>query len=69
VDCHNEFCFKGGILLDDIIRKMVHEKQMYVEDFSICIGQEGSPKGRRIYRSCSHTFYYRITIKYKSNKN
>ena len=68
VDCHNEFCVGGGIYLDDIIRKMVSEKQTYIDDSSICVGQEGSPKGRRIYRSCAHWFFYRITIKYKNKE-
>jgi hypothetical protein len=67
VDCHNEFCVKGGIYLDEIMREMVQKKQTHIEDSKSCAGREGSPKGRRLYRSCSHFFYYRITIKYKSS--
>jgi hypothetical protein len=69
VDCHNEFCVNGGIYLDEIIRKMVSTKQTYIDDSSICVGREGSPKGRRTYRSCAHWFFYRITIKYKNTDN
>ena len=64
VDCSNSFCYDGGISIGSIIRDMVRERVTERETSKICRGYEGSPKGRRRYRSCLNSFKVIITITY-----
>jgi len=64
VNCSNTICYNGGFALGDILREMVSKKETVREDTAGCQGYEGSPKGRRRYRSCIHRFDYKIIIKY-----
>jgi hypothetical protein len=45
---------------------MAFEKQTHYEDSKRCRGNEGSPKGRRIYRSCIHKFIVKADIEFKT---
>ena len=65
IDCTNTICHNGGFHLGSIIREMLRNKETFKEGQSKCQGNEGSPKGRRIYRSCMHIFDYKVTIKYR----
>jgi len=65
-DCSNILCHGGGISIGGIIRKMVQKNETHFEDIDICVGHEASPKGRRIYRKCMHSFKVVIDIKYRS---
>lgn len=64
VNCSNPVCFAGGFHLGSHLHKMVSESKTELEDSELCRGNEGSPKGRRMYRKCVNTFKFKITIKY-----
>lgn len=67
VDCSNRFCYNGGVSVGRIIRNMVGSKATRHEtELLICQGYEGSPKGRRRYRSCLHAFRVVAEVKYRS---
>lgn len=68
VDCSNPSCYGGGFQLGSYLAQMVRERQTDLEDAKTCRGNEGSPKGRRIYRSCLNTFKFKIKIKYKPQR-
>lgn len=65
VDCSNSLCYNGGFSLGEIIRRMVRDKLTELETTKICQGNEGSPKGRRIYRKCMNGFHVKVKIKYR----
>lgn len=65
IDCNNSLCYNGGFSIGSMLREMVKNKQLELEKSDVCIGNEGSPKGRRIYRSCLNYFNVKVTIKYK----
>ncbi|MCA3027720.1 MAG: hypothetical protein ING66_03890 [Rhodocyclaceae bacterium] len=68
VDCSNPVCYNGGISVGDFVRSMVAANQVHFEKESIfCQGYEGSPKGKRRYRTCTNHFGIMIDIKYKPN--
>ncbi|MBN1439724.1 MAG: hypothetical protein JW929_09965 [Anaerolineales bacterium] len=66
IDCSNRYCFRGGISLGQIIRSMVSSKKTLEEDRIGCKGNETSPKGKKIYQKCLHSFKYSIKIEYKT---
>jgi hypothetical protein len=66
IDCSNPSCFGGGFQLGSYLRRMVTEGNTELEDSKSCRGNEGSPKGRRIYRSCINTFEFKIKIQYET---
>jgi len=72
INCSNSSCYNGGFSIGTIIREMSYRKETEREGTAICQGNEGSPKGRRIYRKCLNSFEYKIHIVYynddKSNK-
>ncbi len=68
-DCHNPMCYNGGFSIGEIIRDMIRNKQAELTTYKMCQGYEGSPKGRRRYRSCVNSFDINVTIKYKEEKN
>jgi hypothetical protein len=65
VNCSNPRCYNGGFHLGGIIRSMISQKQTNLETSTICQGQEGSPKGRRIYQECMNYFKIKVSITYK----
>jgi hypothetical protein len=65
VDCSNPSCYNGGFSIGQILRDMVGNKQTDAETSKGCQGYEGSPKGRRRYRSCINFFTIRAHIDYK----
>lgn len=65
VNCSNSMCYNGGFRIGDVVREMNYKREENREGSAICQGNEGSPKGRRIYRKCLNHFDYKITIKYK----
>ena len=68
INCSNALCFKGGFSIGSIVRNMIGQKETFKESKEHCQGYEGSPKGKRKYRDCSHQFEYKITIKYFSSE-
>ena len=65
IDCRNPLCYKGGFSIGSILHEMVRTKQTNLETSKVCQGNEGSPKGRKIYRSCMNFFKIKVSIKYK----
>lgn len=65
IDCNNSLCYNGGLAIASILREMVRNKQPELETSKTCIGDEGSPKGGKIYRKCMNSFNIKVTIKYK----
>jgi hypothetical protein len=66
VECTNSICYNGGFSVGNLVRIMVASKQTHLEKLEFCQGYEGSPKGKRRYRSCTNSFNVTIDIKYKS---
>jgi len=64
IDCSNSLCYNGGISLGSHLREMVRERKTKLEFTDICKGNEGSPKGRRVYRKCVNFFRGTISIEY-----
>ncbi len=65
VDCVNPLCYNGGFNLGVILHEMVRERETDREGTKWCQGNEGSPKGRRIYRGCGERFDYKIRLTLK----
>ena len=65
VDCTNSLCYSGGVSIGEILREMISKRKADLEVSKGCRGYEGSPKGRRKYRSCMHSFGIKVTLKYK----
>lgn len=68
IDCSNPLCYNGGFSIGLILRQMVRNKQTELETSKLCQGNEGSPKGRRIYGKCMNFFEIKVSIKYKEGK-
>ena len=69
IDCNNPRCYGGGFSICAIIRKMAKNKETSFEGTKYCKGNEGSPKGRKIYRKCWNSFNVKVSITYvDSNK-
>jgi len=66
VDCSNPTCYNGGFSVGNFVRMMIASEQTHFEkEYISCQGYEGSPKGKRRYRSCTNHFAVVIDIKYK----
>lgn len=65
IDCSNEFCFKGGFSIGDIIRRMVNDKQIDLRQVIMCQGNWASPKGKRKYRRCGNHIFINLHIELK----
>jgi hypothetical protein len=65
VDCTNPVCYGGGVSIGEILRFMIDEGKTEEEVSRGCRGHEGSPQGRRKYRTCMHHFHVRVSLKYK----
>jgi len=66
INCSNTLCYNGGFSIGSEIRDMVRKRETEREDSALCQGNEGSPKGRRIYRKCMNFFKFKIRIEYKT---
>ena len=66
VDCSNSVCYGGGVSIGEILRSMIDQGRAEDQVSRGCRGHEGSPKGRRKYRSCMHSFDVKVTLKYKA---
>jgi len=66
INCSNPVCYNGGFNIGGPIREMVRSRETHREGSALCQGNEGSPKGRRIYGKCMNFFKYQITVKYRS---
>jgi hypothetical protein len=64
VNCSNPKCHEGGISISEIIRNVIQERKEDSEVRKKCTGYEGSPKGRRKYKSCLHAFKITVHIEY-----
>lgn len=64
-DCPNTSCTRGGIRLDTHISSMVSAGETSKEVNLKCEGYEGSPKGKKFYRTCLNWFKVKISIQYK----
>lgn len=62
INCSNSACYNGGFSIGAVIREMVYKRETDKEGEAICQGNEGSPKGRRIYRKCLNNFSYKVHI-------
>lgn len=65
VNCSNSLCYNGGFSVGRILRSMVYAKETERTDTAGCQGYEGSPKGRRRYRSCFNHFDVEVKITYR----
>jgi len=65
IRCSNRLCVHGGFCVGEKIRDLVREKETAFEGTIFCCGNEGSPKGRRIYRRCLNNIEVKITLSYK----
>jgi hypothetical protein len=68
VDCSNPVCYNGSFDIGDVIRRMVSEKETSRATRAMCQGYEGSPKGRKRFRSCLHSFEARVTVAYRPDQ-
>jgi hypothetical protein len=50
INCSNPVCYNGGFNIGSPIRDMIRKHETNKEGNALCQGNEGSPKGRRIYR-------------------
>lgn len=66
VNCSNSPCYGGGVEIGWIIHDMARTEQADREETKMCQGCEGSPKGRRRYRSCLHSFHIKAHVEYKN---
>lgn len=67
VNCSNSMCYGGGVEIGWMIHDMARNKQTDHEEIKRCEGYEGSPKGRRRYRSCLHAFHIKAHVEYKED--
>lgn len=66
VRCTNDLCYAGGFPIGNVLREMVSARETHREGRLLCRGNEGSPKGRRIYRKCLYGISYTIDLVYRS---
>lgn len=64
IDCNNSLCYNGGFSIGEIIRNMTMNKETTHESSKMCQGNEGSAKGRRIYRRCYNSFKIKVNTQY-----
>jgi hypothetical protein len=65
-DCSNPLCFNGGVAVGRLIKSMVSDRQTDATFTRLCQGYEGSPKGKRRYRSCIHSFEVVVHLDYRA---
>ena len=64
VDCHNQFCYGGGVDIGRFLHRKVDEKQTVIDETLYCQGYEGTKTKRN--RSCTHRFSVKGKVVYKS---
>jgi hypothetical protein len=64
--CGNTFCRRGGYELDREIHEIVRLDSLEKEVRLDCLGDEGSPKGRRRGRRCQRHIEAKIRLQYKN---
>jgi hypothetical protein len=69
INCSNSSCYNGGFSIGSILREMEKNKQTEFETRKGCQGNEGSPKGKRIYRKCLNSFQIKVSIKYREDQS
>lgn len=65
IDCQNPVCYKGGFNLGEQLRDMGRTGETHREWTVGCQGYEGSPKGRKKYRSCLEHWQVVVDVTYK----
>ncbi|WP_286355037.1 hypothetical protein [Geothrix oryzae] len=65
VNCSASICYGGGVELGWILHDMVAGRVTDWSDTKRCEGYEGSPKGKKKYRSCLHMFEIKIHVDFK----
>lgn len=68
IDCSNPVCYNGGFSIGEILREMVRHKKTHHEGMKLCQGYEGSPKGRRRYRSCINHWKVTVDLEYYTDE-
>jgi hypothetical protein len=63
VDCHNQFCYGGGVDIGRFLHRKVGAKQTDIDETLDCQGHEGTKTKQN--RSCTHRFSVKGTIVYK----
>ena len=64
ISCGKRNCRNGGFDIFHDISEMIDEKLSTKEFVKVCLGDEGSLKGRRL-GGCINMLHYRLTLKYK----
>jgi len=64
IDCDKPLCYRGGFSIGEVLREMVRERSTERQGGALCRGNEGSPKGRRVYRKCVMYFRYKVSVTY-----
>jgi hypothetical protein len=67
VNCSNPVCYRGGVQVGWLIHDMVRNKETDREETKSCEGYEGSPKGRKRYRTCLHRFTVKAHVDYRED--
>jgi hypothetical protein len=63
--CSNPECYAGGVILGFLVHEMARERETEKKVTERCRGYEGSPKGRRRYGPCMHSFAISIEVEYR----
>ena len=66
VDCTNPVCAHGGIRVEPMLRQAIRSRETTIDESSLCVGYEGSPKGRIRRRKCLHSFEVKGSITYRT---
>lgn len=66
IGCSNRLCQQGGLRIEALIPGPASEYPYSYENIFRCNGHEGSPKGRRIGRSCMNSFRVKMHFEAKS---
>jgi len=69
IDCSNPVCHNGGFSIGSVLREMARDHLTELQVSKFCQGNEGSPKGRRIYRKWLNGFEVKVVIKYKGEND
>lgn len=67
--CGNRLCYRGGYEIDEEVHKMLPEGLTAKHIDLSCRGDEGTPKGGRIGRSCAWSIEGTLTLKFKAPTN
>jgi hypothetical protein len=68
VNCGNSICYHGGFPVGELFRELVRERKTEHAGVLVCRGQETSPKGRAVYRSCARSANVTVRIRYVASE-